>query len=133
MFCACITGDLESGDAAGREDPSLVRAHYEYRTPLSFAVRENQLEVAEFLLDHGADPLALGDVLEMARDRGYAEMAALLERKLAEPARRIGGRRAGGRGDPGARSCTVRRLLDAVAAICCTRATPDRISRSTGR
>ena len=83
MFCACMTGDLETVRQLVLKDPSLVRAHYEYRTPLSFAVRENQIAVAEFLLDHGAEPLALGDILEMARDRGYAEMTALLERKLA--------------------------------------------------
>jgi RNA polymerase sigma factor (sigma-70 family) len=83
MFCACITGDLESVERLVAKDPSLVRAHYEYRTPLSFAVRENQLATAEFLLDHGAEPLALGDILEMARDRGYSEMTRLLERKLA--------------------------------------------------
>jgi ankyrin repeat protein len=83
MFCACITGDLETVTQLVAKDPSLVRAHYEYRTPLSFAVRENQLAVADFLLDHGAEPLALGDVLEMARDRGYAETTQLLERKLA--------------------------------------------------
>jgi ankyrin repeat protein len=83
MFCACITGDLETVKQLVGKDPSLVRAHYEYRTPLSFAVRENQVMVADFLLEHGAEPLALGDVLEMARDRGYAEMTQLLERKLA--------------------------------------------------
>lgn len=83
MFCACITGDLETVKQLVGKDPSLVRAHYEYRTPLSFAVRENQVMVAEFLLEHGAEPLALGDVLEMARDRGYAGMTQLLERKLA--------------------------------------------------
>ena len=83
MFCACITGDLETVKELVEKDPSLVRAHYEYRTPLSFAVRENQVAVADFLLDHGAEPLALGDVLEMARDRGHAEMTQLLERKLA--------------------------------------------------
>ena len=83
MFCACITGDLETVKELVGKDPSLVRAHYEYRTPLSFAVRENQVAVADFLLDHGAEPLALGDVLEMARDRGYAEMTQLLEHKLA--------------------------------------------------
>ena len=37
------------------KDPSLARAHYEYRTPIAFAVRENQVEVAAYLLDHGAD------------------------------------------------------------------------------
>ena len=83
MFCACSTGDLESVKALVAKDPALVRAHYEYRTPLSFAVRENHLAVADFLLQHGAEPLALGDVLEMARDRGYLEMTQLLERKLA--------------------------------------------------
>ncbi|MCI0391099.1 MAG: sigma-70 family RNA polymerase sigma factor [Acidobacteria bacterium] len=83
MFCACITGDLETVKRLLDKDPSLVRSHYEYRTPLSFAVRENQVEIAAFLLDHGADPIALGDVLEVARDRGYVEMEGLLESKLA--------------------------------------------------
>src|SRR5262249_54052650 len=69
MFCACITGDLESVKRLLDKDPSLARSHYEYRTPLSFAVRENHVEVATFLLDHGADPLALGDVLQVARPR----------------------------------------------------------------
>jgi RNA polymerase sigma factor (sigma-70 family) len=82
MFCACIAGDLETvKDLLGR-DPSLVRAHYEYRTPLSFAVRENQLHVAEYLLDHGALRASLGDPVEMARDRGYHEMVELLARKI---------------------------------------------------
>ena len=55
MFCACIDRRPRDREALWSADPSLVRAHYEYRTPLSFAVRENQLAVAEFLLDHGAD------------------------------------------------------------------------------
>jgi hypothetical protein len=37
MFGACITGDLETVKRLVNSDPSLVRAHYEYRTPLSFA------------------------------------------------------------------------------------------------
>jgi len=84
MFCACIQGDMESMKALVERDPSLVRAHYEYRTPLSFAVRENHLDVAEYLLDHGALDTGLGDPIEMARDRGYAGMVALLERKMRE-------------------------------------------------
>ena len=83
MFCACVTGDLDAVKQLVSRDPALVRAHYEYRTPLSFAVRENQVAIADFLLDHGAQPLGLGDVLEMARDRGYAGMTQLLEHKLA--------------------------------------------------
>jgi len=83
MFCACISGDLETVKALVQKDPSLARANYEYRTPLSFAVRENQLAIAEFLLDHGAEPLVLGEILEMSRDREYVEMTRLLEGKLA--------------------------------------------------
>src|SRR5947207_1455222 len=63
--------------AGGRHPP---------RSPLYFAVREKQVEVATFLLDHGADPfgLALNDsLLEIARDRGYVEMEKLLEAKYA--------------------------------------------------
>jgi ankyrin repeat protein len=112
MFNASSTGDLDAVKRLVARDPSLVRAHYEYRTPLSFAVRENQMAIAEFLLDHGAEPLALGDMLEMAHDRGYQEMAALLERKLA----RLHG--ASPEGEPVAAAirdrdlARVRRLLD---------------------
>ena len=75
MFCACIDGDLDTVKRLVDRDPSLVRAHYEYRTPLSFAVRENQVAIAAFLLDRGADPR---NFLQIARDRGYAEMEKLL-------------------------------------------------------
>jgi len=83
MFCASMVGDLKTVRALVEKDPSLVRAHYEYRTPLSFAVMENQLAVAEYLLDHGAALVTLGDPIEMARDRGLTQMVALLERKYA--------------------------------------------------
>ena len=68
------------------KDPSIVRSQHAYRTPLYFAVRENQLEVASFLLEHGADPLGLAvndSLLDICRDRGYAELEKLLEAKLA--------------------------------------------------
>ena len=83
LFCACIAGDLAAVRRLVEKDPSLARCHHEYRTPLAFAVRENHVAVAAFLLNHDARPLALGNVLEVARDRGYAEMAALLEEKFA--------------------------------------------------
>ena len=38
LFCSCIAGDLETVMRLVDKDPSLVRSHYEYRTPLSFAV-----------------------------------------------------------------------------------------------
>lgn len=86
MFCACITGDLDTVKRLVDKDPALERCHYAYRTPIYFAVRENQIEVARFLLEHGADPLgfAVNDtLLDICRDRGYAEMEKLLEDNFA--------------------------------------------------
>jgi ankyrin repeat protein len=82
MFCACIKGDLETVKRLVDQDPSLARCHYAYRTPISFAVRENQMEVAVFLLEHGADPLGQ-DLFDIARDRGYADLEKLLARFAA--------------------------------------------------
>jgi ankyrin repeat protein len=85
MFCAAIAGELDAIRKLLCKDPSLVRSHYAYRTPLYFSVRENRLEVAEYLLDHGADPLSLAvndSLLDITRDRGYAEMEKLLAHKL---------------------------------------------------
>ncbi len=82
MFCAAIAGDLETIQRLVNRNPSLVRCHFRYRTPLYFAVRENQIEVARFLIEHGTDPLALAvndSPLDIARDRGYGEMQKMLE------------------------------------------------------
>src|ERR1700687_6157267 len=49
LFRACIAGDLEALKHLLAKDPSLVRTQYAYRTPLYFAVRENQVEVAAYL------------------------------------------------------------------------------------
>ena len=81
LFQACIAGDLEAVRALIAKDPSLARAHYQYRKPLYFAVRENRLDVARFLLEHDHNPIDLwvdGDPFEIARDRGYTEMERLL-------------------------------------------------------
>jgi ankyrin repeat protein len=86
LFCSCIAGDLEAVKRLLAKDPSLARTHYAYRTPIYFAVRENQVDVAAFLLDYGANPLALAvndSLLQVARDRGYAEMEKLLKEKYA--------------------------------------------------
>lgn len=81
MLEAARDGDVATLERLLDADPSLIRCHYEYRTPLSFAVRENRVDAAELLLDRGAREFH--DALETARDRGYDEMAAMLERKLA--------------------------------------------------
>jgi ankyrin repeat protein len=81
LFQACIAGDLEAVQALIAKDPSLARAHYAYRKPLYFAVRENRLDIARFLLEHDHNPIDLwvdDDPLTIARDRGYAEMQRML-------------------------------------------------------
>ena len=86
IFCACIAGDLPAVQRLVKKEPSLVRSQHAYRTPLYFAVRENQVPVVEFLLDHGADPLSLAvndSLLDICRDRGYAELERVLASKLA--------------------------------------------------
>ncbi len=80
LFCACAAGDLEAVERLVGDNPSLVRAHYEYSTPLYFAVRENRIAVARLLLDRGANPFYNGeDLIEMARIRRLADMEALIE------------------------------------------------------
>lgn len=82
MFCACISGDLATVKRLVDKDAALARCNYTYRTPIYFAVRENQIEVVRFLLEHGADPLGFSfndSLLDICRDRGYAEMEKLLE------------------------------------------------------
>jgi RNA polymerase sigma factor (sigma-70 family) len=86
MICAAIAGDLEAIRRLLAKDPALVRAAHDYRTALAFAVRENQLEAAALLIERGADPINSGSpdtLLQIARDRGYAQMEKLLEAALA--------------------------------------------------
>jgi ankyrin repeat protein len=86
LFTATIAGNLEAVKRLVNKDPSLVRCHYAYRTPIYFAVRENQLEIARFLLERGADPLSLAvndSLLDICRDRGHAAMQNLLETYFA--------------------------------------------------
>ena len=51
LFCACAAGDLSAVRKLLDRDPSLVKCQHEYRKPLYFAVRENRLEVAAYLLE----------------------------------------------------------------------------------
>jgi ankyrin repeat protein len=83
MFRACVEGDLDAVRRLVGGDPSLARSNHAYRTPLYFAVRENRPEIALFLLEHGAGPIG-PDLIEITRDRGYAELQKLLEGKAAE-------------------------------------------------
>ena len=82
LFTAIVGGDLEGVQRLVAKDPSLVRCQYMYRTPIYFAVRENRLDIAAYILERGADPLSLAvddSLLEICRDRGHREMERLLE------------------------------------------------------
>jgi ankyrin repeat protein len=85
LMQACTSGDLERVRALIAEDPSLARSHYDYRKPLYFAVRENRIDIVQFLLEHDRNPIDLwvdDDPIEIARDRGYTEMEQLLAHTL---------------------------------------------------
>ena len=85
MLCAAAAGDVGAMRRLVEADPVLVRAEYEGRTALSFAVRENHPEAVAFLLARGADPVGSGTpdtLLQIARDRGLDDVRALLERAL---------------------------------------------------
>jgi len=81
MFRAALTGDINALEELLQKDPRLIRCQFDYRTPMLFAVQENQLEAAKFLLSRGANPISSGtnDTLEtIALDRGLTEMHQLL-------------------------------------------------------
>ncbi|MBI2689619.1 MAG: ankyrin repeat domain-containing protein [Acidobacteria bacterium] len=85
LFRAAAGGDTRTIKRLLKEDPSLIRCQHGYRTPLYFAVRENQVKAAALLLEHAGDPLsfAVSDtMLTITRERGYSEMQKLLEEHL---------------------------------------------------
>ncbi|RAP74117.1 ankyrin repeat domain-containing protein [Paenibacillus montanisoli] len=67
-----------------RNEPDLAQGGWGYFSPLHFAVREGRRDAVELLLAHGADAaekpvLSWQDsLLQKARDRGYADIEALL-------------------------------------------------------
>lgn len=82
LFVASVDGDLDTVKQLINNDPAIVRTQVAYRTPIYFAVRENRIPVVEFLLQSGADPLSTtvdDSLLDICRDRGYTDMANLLQ------------------------------------------------------
>jgi ankyrin repeat protein len=81
---ACDDGDVDTLRRLLERDPRLGRAEYWYTPAIHFAVREGHLEAVQLLLDAGADPewngMHDGSLIVMARDRGHAEIARLLEK-----------------------------------------------------
>jgi ankyrin repeat protein len=87
MLSAAAAGDLQTLRRLVDSKPELAHCQHAYRTPLNFAVRENHLPAAAYLLAQGSHPLSLGvfdSLLEIATDRGYPAMANLLRTTLAQ-------------------------------------------------
>src|SRR5436190_3218838 len=86
MLCAAITGDLETIRNLVAQDPKLIECEYEYFKPLRFAVRENQKAIVDFLLASGANAgyESGSEFVTIARERGFEDLATLLEAKRKE-------------------------------------------------
>lgn len=98
MIRASADGDLAALSALLARDATLVDCEFRYYRPLYFAVRENRLDAVNLLLNAGADPMCGGLGFQcayrprrpgnlpwpptLARERGYDQVAALLEATL---------------------------------------------------
>ena len=89
MFVAARDGDIGKVKQLVTRSVSFATVEYNYTPPIHFAVREGHRDLAEFLLDHGADPAYRSypfqeALLTFAEDRGHAELADLLRRRLSQ-------------------------------------------------
>lgn len=87
MFVAAREGDMAAVKRLVAHRPVLATVEYNYTPPMHFAVREGHRDIAEFLLNHGADPAYRSypfqeSLLTFAEDRGHVELADLLRRRL---------------------------------------------------
>ena len=89
MLSACRAGDLARAEQLMSRRPELATCQYNYTPPLHFAVRDGHVELVRALGERGAyDPgyksYPFGDtLLTIARDRGFDEIAGLLESALS--------------------------------------------------
>jgi ankyrin repeat protein len=85
MLTACRAGDLRRVEELAASSPALLLCDYNYMTPLHLAVREGHLATVKYLAEHGAaNPNYVTypyreSLLSVARDRGYEEIAQVLE------------------------------------------------------
>ncbi len=85
---AAMEGDLDTIRACVDAEPELLHCNIRYREPLYFAVGNNHIEAARFLIDSGAEiTYKSGNrhhqrPIERAEDRGFGEVAELLKSSL---------------------------------------------------
>ncbi len=89
MLRACSAGDVTQAQQLIEKCPELKTCQYNYTPPLHLAVREGHRDLVRMLVEGGAyDPgyktYPFGDTLPtIARERGFDEIAAVLESALA--------------------------------------------------
>ena len=97
LFEASASGDVKGVKHLVEARPELVNAQYNYTPAIHFAVREGRFEVAEYLIDRGAETVnyrsypfqdSLLTIAEDREDRSMAEMLrnVALRRFPVEPA-----------------------------------------------
>jgi len=88
---ASATGDASTLRGLLVRDPSLIDSEYFYAPAIHFAVREGHRDAVEILLEAGADPewngYHDGSLIDMARERGYDDIAQLLDEARRSRAR----------------------------------------------
>jgi hypothetical protein len=81
---AAASGDTATLQRLIQRDRKLSRAEYFYAPPILFAVREGRADAVRMLLDAGAAETEwnapdLDGLIEIARDRGFDEVATILD------------------------------------------------------
>jgi len=91
LFQAEATGDFAGAKKLLARDVRLVNAQCWYQFPIHFAVYAGDATMVRLLLDHGADAgqsrflcNSWDRLLNAARERGYDDIAAILERTLKQ-------------------------------------------------
>jgi uncharacterized protein len=83
---AASEGDVIALRRLLEQNPRLALSEYWYTPAIHFAMREGHIEAVQLLLDEGAHPewngLHDGSLIQMARERGYPEIARLLEETM---------------------------------------------------
>jgi uncharacterized protein len=85
ILMACRDGDLGTVVQLLDAWPALIRSGYNYMTPLHLAVREGRLDIVRYLAERNAVNRNYvtypykETLVSVANDRGYSEIAALLE------------------------------------------------------
>ena len=91
ILAAGKRGDLETVKRMAVECHVLLYAQYNYTPPIHFAVREGHVDLVKYLLDNGAHDPAYKtypfqeSLQTIAKDRGYDDIALLLDQYAAKP------------------------------------------------